>query len=89
MRSDSYVCLQHRVASRSNREFGGSIHCPVDSAPMVNIGTRWRVPKKGDDAGWAGVARFISERNHQRDNYYKGPVWRMENAERLLKWWKR
>ena len=88
MRGENYVCLQHRVASRTNY-IHGSRHCPVDGAEMISLGTKWRIPKKGDDVGWAGVAKFIKEREHRRENYYEGPVWMMERAERLLKWWKK
>lgn len=92
MRKENYVCTTHRVASRSNDMWDGSTHCPVDGAPMVKIGTRWRVPKKTDDVGWKGVQKFISEQQYQREwrnERVGGPLWKLYDAEKLLKWWKR
>lgn len=87
MRRENYVCLEHRVASRL-APFFGSYHCPVDGGEMVRLGTKWRIPKKDDDDGWEGVAKYIADRRRYMEGYYSGPVGKMEAAERLLKRWR-
>ena len=34
-------------------------HCSLCGAEMENVGHNWRLPKKGDDKGWAKVQEII------------------------------
>lgn len=54
MNRKNYVCFEHRAHGRSGwyTKDMGSIHCPVDGEPMINVGYKERIPKKGDDKGW-------------------------------------
>lgn len=91
MRRENYICLTHRTASRL-APFFGSYHCPVDGAPMTNIGTRRRVPKRADDRGWRDLAVWVKDQAYQREMHnerYPGPLWGLYHAERLLKKWRR
>jgi hypothetical protein len=50
----NHVCLEHQIASRVE-----SARCPVCGLPMRAIGTRWRVPKKGDKQGWHELQEML------------------------------
>jgi hypothetical protein len=88
VRGENYVCLEHRIASRMNY-IHGSKHCPVDGAEMISLGTKWRIPKKGDDVGWRGVAKFIREMKLDREGRYSGPLRKMYDADEFLKRWRK
>lgn len=93
MRGETHVCLTHRIASRSNYVQGSS-HCPRDGAPMVSIGTRRRVPKRTDDAGWGELGEWIARQKYEREWRSERPLrenalWKLYYAEKLLKKWRR
>ena len=46
-----FICFDHRVARRGGL-FSRPERCPIDGAPLIDIGYRERVPKKTDNKGW-------------------------------------
>lgn len=91
MRGETHVCLTHRIVSRTNY-VQGSYHCPRDGAPMVSIGTRRRVPKRGDDEGWQELREWVARQKYEREwRSEKGEnaLWGLYYAEKLLKKWRR
>lgn len=93
MNRHNYVCLEHRVAHRYGLPWscwasmavgvgGGSRHCPVDGAPLIDIGYRWRIPRKNDDRGWRKLAEFV------RNMYPWKRDWKFEYAQKKLRDWR-
>ena len=64
----NYVCFRHRTHSRRGWRDKPAL-CPVDSEPMVNIGYKVRVPKKGDDKAWAELYEWLLSWRRLRDQW--------------------
>ena len=95
MNNCPHICIQHRFVARHDK--WATRRCPVDGAPLLRLSPRMRVPKKGDDAGWAELkARYqAGERRRVIEDYAQHTgqrAWeiqfRMRRAERLLAKWR-
>lgn len=59
MNSHNIVCIHCRILKRGYV----TLKCSICNKDMVDLGYRYRIPKKRDDSGWKQLLRHIAEHN--------------------------
>jgi hypothetical protein len=60
--ASTYICPEHRYVTKSNDyssylegsrlSIQKSFNCPTCREPLIDMGTKWRAPKKKNDKAW-------------------------------------
>lgn len=67
---NTYICPEHKYVAKSNAEYwheyiefdkgkinaSNSFLCVDCQKPLINMGTRWRAPKKRNDKAWKQIS---------------------------------
>ena len=61
MGNATWVCFDCREAVRRPTEYSGAVPCPQCGQGARCLGTKLRIPTKGDDRAWQALRSFILE----------------------------
>ncbi len=61
MSNANWVCFDCRETMRRSTEYAGPVPCPDCGAPCRCLGTKFRVPCKGDERAWRELRASIRD----------------------------